>query len=211
MIDDGSKRFQELWAMGPSVTRVLRHTMSDEKKASLQAWRERIGDEKADEVLKNSQERGNKFDQAVGDLIDDGVIHPDYEHILPKIFDGYEVWGYQTRFANPLYHGIVDCFGNYYNSVDMVIDIKTWGRYMKREWLEDYFCQIAAYATEFGVPRAQIIGTDGRKIQYFTLKAFEVREYYQKFLLRLQQFKEMFPNFTNHEESNTEKEESDIR
>ena len=211
MIDDGSERFQKLWAMGPSVTRVLRHTMSEEKKAKLQAWRERIGDEKADLVLKNSQERGNKFDQAVGDLIDDGVIHPDYQHILPKMLEGYEVWGYQTRFANPLYHGIIDCFGNYYNSVDMVIDVKTWGRYMRRDWLEDYFTQLSAYATEFGVPKAQIIGTDGKKIQYFTLKRFEIADYYQKFLIRLQKFKEMFPNFTNHEESNTKEEESDIR
>jgi len=146
----------------PSVTTVLSGT--SKSKDGLVQWRNRVGDDEADRVIKQSTDIGT----AVHEGIEKYLLNQTWDNfdessdqILAKkitnkfINDGLnginEVWGLEVGLIlDNLYAGTADCVGKY-NDIPTLIDFKTAKKIKKREWIEDYFLQGCAYANAHNV------------------------------------------------------------
>ena len=70
-----------------------------------------------------------------------------------------EIWGVEVPLYYPgLYAGTTDCVGVHLNE-DAIMDHKQTNKPKKREWIEDYFLQLAAYANAHN----ELFGTKIRK------------------------------------------------
>ena len=142
----------------PSVTTILSATKSEESKAKLAAWRQREGEKKADKIRDDAAARGTIMHRILEgyvkneghmDLSDLGqeagtmaqnII--DKGHFSPLT----EVWGLEMPLWYPgLYAGASDVAG-IYDGRESIIDFKQSNKFKKREWIDDYFIQCAAYA-----------------------------------------------------------------
>ena len=140
----------------PSVTTILSATQSDEKKKSLSDWRARMGPQYADRVKDLAAMRGTAMHRYLEAFID-GSGHKDLtsigreaEGMAKRIIESGlgeldEVWGQEVTLYYPgLYAGATDIVG-IYEGKPAIIDFKQTNKPKKREWMEDYFCQLGAY------------------------------------------------------------------
>ncbi len=141
----------------PSVTTILSATQSPEKTKSLADWKARLGDTAADRVRDVAALRGTAMHTYLDAYIR-GTGHRDLtsvgreaEPMAKKIIsDGLtdlnEIWGTEVTLYYPdLYAGATDVVG-IYNGRESIIDFKQTNKPKRREWIEDYFIQIGAYA-----------------------------------------------------------------
>ena len=141
----------------PSVTTILSATQSEEKRKSLEAWRKRMGAQRADRVRDISAMRGTSMhtylegyitDQRHLDLTALGVEAGRMANVVIRsgLGDLEEVWGTEVTLYYPgLYAGATDVVG-IYNGRESIIDFKQTNKPKQREWIDDYFTQLAAYA-----------------------------------------------------------------
>ena len=140
----------------PSVTTILSATQSEEKRKSLADWRARMGAQSADRIRDVSAMRGTAMHKFLEAYID-GSGHKDLtsigkeaEPMAKKIIESGlgdlgEVWGQEVTLYYPgLYAGATDIVG-IYEGKPAIIDFKQTNKPKKREWIEDYFCQLGAY------------------------------------------------------------------
>ena len=150
----------------PSVTTILSACQSDEKKASLAAWKARMGDKAADAVRDTAAERGTAMHTYLEHYLD-GTGYKDLtplgkqaEVMANKIIESglgdlEELWGLETTLYYPdLYAGATDVVGIYAGQ-PAIIDFKQSNKPKKREWILDYFEQLGAYA----MAHNQVYGT----------------------------------------------------
>jgi len=150
----------------PSVTTILSATQSDEKKASLAAWKARMGDKAADEVRDTAAARGTAMHTYLEHYLD-GTGYKDLttlgkqaEVMANKIIEAglgdlEELWGLETTLYYPdLYAGATDVVGIYAGQ-PAIIDFKQSNKPKRREWILDYFEQLGAYA----MAHNQVYGT----------------------------------------------------
>ena len=152
----------------PSVTTILSATQSDEKKARpCCIGRLGMGDKAADEVRDTAAARGHSHahlprtlsgrDGAYKDLTPMGR---QAETMANKIIetglgDLEELWGSgDTLYYPDLYAGATDGAG-IYEGKEAIIDFKQSNKPKRREWITDYYLQLAAYA----IAHNQIYGT----------------------------------------------------
>ena len=141
----------------PSVTTIISATQSEEKKQSLAAWKARLGDQAADRVRDIAALRGTAMHTFLEAYIR-GTGHKDLtsigkeaEPMAKKIIESglgdlEEVWGTEVTLYYPdLYAGATDIVG-IYNGRESIIDFKQTNKPKKREWIDDYFVQLGAYA-----------------------------------------------------------------
>ena len=141
----------------PSVTTIISATQSEEKKASLAKWKARLGDQAADRVRDIAALRGTAmhtyleaYVRGTGhkDLTSIGKeAEPMAKQIIDRgLIDLNEIWGSEVVLYYPdLYAGATDVVG-IYNGRESIIDFKQTNKPKKREWIEDYFIQLGAYA-----------------------------------------------------------------
>ena len=146
----------------PSVTTVLNKTSN--KKDSIQQWRNRVGEDEANRIIKQSTDIGTMVHEALELYLNeqewrnfsdnqDGVLA---ERMTEKFIESglnsiTEVWGLEVGLIlDGLYAGTADCVGKI-NGVPSLIDFKTARKMKKREWIEDYFLQCCAYANAHNV------------------------------------------------------------
>jgi len=146
----------------PSVTTVLNKTSN--KEDSIQQWRNRVGEEEANRIIKQSTDIGTMVHEALELYLNeqewrnfsdnqDGVLA---ERMTEKFIESglnsiTEVWGLEVGLIlDGLYAGTADCVGKI-NGVPSLIDFKTARKMKKREWIEDYFLQCCAYANAHNV------------------------------------------------------------
>ena len=146
----------------PSVTTILAATQSEEKKASLEAWRQRLGAEAADKVRDDAAARGTVMhhiieswltDQGHLDLTDTGQqAHTMADLIIKKGLENRltEIYGVEpTVFHSGMgYAGATDFIGVHDGEL-IIGDFKQSNKPKRREWIEDYKLQMAAYALAF--------------------------------------------------------------
>ena len=150
----------------PSVTTILSACQSDEKKASLAAWKARMGDKAADEVRDTAALRGTAMHTYLEHYLD-GTGYKDLttlgkqaEVMANKIIESglgdlEELWGLETTLYYPdLYAGATDVVGIYAGQ-PAIIDFKQSNKPKRREWIMDYFEQLGAYA----MAHNQVYGT----------------------------------------------------
>tara|TARA_B100000073_G_scaffold112103_1_gene90491 strand:+ start:127 stop:807 length:681 start_codon:yes stop_codon:yes gene_type:complete len=146
----------------PSVTTVLGKT--SDKSDSIQQWRNKVGDDEADRITKQSTDIGSMVHEALENFLNekDWRNFSDDQNgvIANKITDKFidtgiqtisEVWGLEVGLIlDGLYAGTADCVGKI-NDIPSIIDFKTSRRMKRREWIEDYFLQGCAYANAHNV------------------------------------------------------------
>ena len=141
----------------PSVTTILAATQSDEKRASLDKWKARVGSTEAEKIKNVAASRGTNMHshleyhlngQGLLDLSSEGQVARNMaDKIIAEGFkDLSEIWGSEVVLHYPgLYAGATDLVG-IYQGRDSIIDFKQSNRPKKDEWIEDYKLQLAAYA-----------------------------------------------------------------
>ena len=190
----------------PSVTTVLGQTQPKEKQESLERWRNRVGLREAQKITRDAAIRGTAMHKYLEDLIRGqksldltplGIEATKMAEIIVErgLNDCSEIYGIEATLYYPnLYAGSVDLVAKYKDKVS-IIDFKQTNKPKQREWIGDYFLQMAAY----GMAHDAVYGTtieqgvimmcskDGY-YQQFMIEGEEFRQAKHKFLGRLDEF-----------------------
>lgn len=191
----------------PSVTTILQATQSPEKMEILAKWKQKVGEKKAESIKNEAGNRGTIMHRIIEGYIT-GEGHADLspmgqaaglmgQTIFKEGLKGRmdEVWGSEITLYYPdLYAGATDLVG-IYEGREAIIDFKQSNRPKKREWIEDYFTQMAAYAMAHNhVYNTKIqsgvilMCTPGNYFQKFVVKDKEFQQYMWKWVSRVDQF-----------------------
>lgn len=197
----------------PSVTTILDATKPEESKKALKEWRKRVGDKQATLITTEAASRGTRVHKWLENYIKTGKMgdpgtnpyslqsHKMAQSIVDKgLVNCNEFWGTEVSLYFPkIYAGTTDLVGMHMNA-PTIMDFKQTNRPKKREWIEDYFLQITAYAAAHdevhntkirkGVifmcsadNQYQEFILEGSEFEHYTDKWFKrVEEYYTKFL-----------------------------
>jgi ATP-dependent exoDNAse (exonuclease V) beta subunit len=143
----------------PSVTTILERTKPEEKKRALQEWRDRVGHERAQQITTEAANRGTRMhtyleryvkSDDIGELPSNPFAQPSWFMAAQVILEGLqhadEYWGSEVPlYYSGLYAGTTDLVG-VWKGAPAIMDFKQTNKPKKREWIEDYFLQLAAYA-----------------------------------------------------------------
>ena len=141
----------------PSVTTIISATQSEEKRQALANWKARVGAQGADRIRDVAALRGTAmhtyleaYIRGTGhrDLTSVGKeAEPMAQQIINQGLIGLdEIWGSEVVLYYPeLYAGATDVVG-IYNGRESIIDFKQTNKPKRREWIDDYFMQLGAYA-----------------------------------------------------------------
>ena len=189
---DGKRHYSISNEKLPSVTTILQATQSEEKRKSLEAWKTRMGVQRADRIRDISAMRGTSMhtylegyikDERHLDLTALGVEAGRMADVVIRsgLGDLEEVWGTEVTLYYPgLYAGQTDVVG-IYDGRESIIDFKQTNKPKQREWIEDYFTQLAAYA----MAHNQVYDT---KIQSGIILMCSKDGFFQKFEVSDQEF-----------------------
>jgi len=169
----------------PSVTTIISATQSEEKRQSLANWKARLGDQAADRVRDIAALRGTAMHTYLEAYVR-GTGHKDLtsvgkeaEPMARRIIESglgdlNEVWGTEVTLYYPdLYAGATDIVG-VYNGRESILDFKQTNKPKRREWIDDYFIQLGAYAMAHNF----VYGT---KIQSGIILMCSKDKFFQKF------------------------------
>lgn len=191
----------------PSVTTILQATQSEEKKASLQNWMKRVGFDNAEHIKNTAANRGSIMHHIIesyllkarhADLSDQGQLAGVMaQTIIDEGLEGCmdEIWGSEVALYYPgLYAGATDLVGVYEGS-EAIVDFKQSNKLKKREWVEDYFVQLVAYAMAHNTVYGSKINkgvvlmcTKNNQFQKFTIQGREFDRYVWQWLRRVDEY-----------------------
>ena len=190
----------------PSVTTILAKTKNQ---AYLTRWKNKVGHEKAEAIKNLSSKRGTSMHkfleshiQGVGydDLTPIGCeAKPMAQKVIEMGLENVEeYYGSEVMLHYPgLYAGSTDlvCM---HDGMETIVDFKQSNRPKKKEWIEDYYAQIAAYAMAhdayYGSEIRQgviMICTPDLYYQEFRITDQGLRAWKHKFLKRLDHYNEL--------------------
>ena len=188
----------------PSVTTILSATQSEEKKASLDKWRERVGYQEAQRITQQAATRGTEMHYVLENYIDGrGYLNLSPEgaqarlmahEIVQNLEKLKVVWGNEVSLAyEDLWAGATDVVG-LYDDQPTIIDFKQSNKPKREEYVEDYYYQIAAYSLahkkQYG-PITQgliCICTKDKLYQEFKMNEVKLSEYEDKWLERVEKY-----------------------
>tara|TARA_Y100000389_G_scaffold128599_1_gene126042 strand:+ start:2333 stop:3013 length:681 start_codon:yes stop_codon:yes gene_type:complete len=156
-----------------SVTTILDKTKD---KTHLIAWRKRVGEAKAQEIVTEAASVGTRMHKYLEDYVDFGEwptpgsnpyaqqAHKMAEQIRDNaMVDVDEIWGSEINLFHPkLYAGTTDLVGQY-KGQPCIMDFKQTNKPKKPEWVEDYYLQLTAYA----LAHNEVFGTNIREGHIF--------------------------------------------
>ena len=190
----------------PSVTTILSATKSQEAIDSINRWKLKVGEEQATRIKDQAAARDTNMHLHLErhitgeghlDLTEEGkVAKAMADTIIANGFnDLQEIWGSEvTLFYPNLYAGATDLVGTY-DYEDSIIDFKQSNKPKRREWIEDYFMQLGAYAMAHNVVYKTeitqgviLMCTPDNYFQKFQVKGKEFIEYQHKFLEKVEQY-----------------------
>ena len=180
----------------PSVTTILSATTPKEKIEKLNEWRKRVGAEKAQQITTEAAGRGTRMHKWLENYVKTGITgepgsNPyskqshDMAHsiISMGLSKCTEFWGTEVPLYFPkIYAGTTDLVG-VHDGLECIMDHKQTNKPKKREWIEDYFLQLAAYANAHN----EVHGTNIRKGVIFMCSAANE---YQEFIVEGNEFDE---------------------
>jgi len=217
--EHGSRIYDVAGYRLPSVTTILGKTKDQ---TFLKDWKAKVGEQEAERIKNLSSVRGTamhkhleSYIQEIGyeDLTDTGKQAKSMSDKIIEIglapvdeYYGSEV----TMYYPGLYAGQTDlvCI---HNGEDAIVDFKQANKPKKKEWIEDYYLQIAAYAMAHDYVHNSAIKkgvimvcTPDLYYQEFVVEGAELRQYKHKFLKRLDMYHDL--KFDEKEQYNSEKE-----
>ena len=178
----------------PSVTTILDATKPIEAKKALIEWRRRVGEQKAKEITAEAAGRGTRMHKYLENYVLNGETgepgsnpyskqsHTMAQSIISQgLSNCTEFWGTEVSLYFPeVYAGTTDLVG-LHKGQEAIMDHKQTNKPKKREWIEDYFVQTAAYATAHN----EVWGTNIRKGVIFMCSAANE---YQEFIIEGNEF-----------------------
>ena len=192
----------------PSVTTILKATEPDEKRESLQAWRDRVGEAEATRIVDSAGARGTAMHKILEKyIIEEGYLDltnvgkEAHNMAMLVIQNGLsnvtEFYGSECTLYYPgLYAGQTDLIATHKGDM-AVIDFKQTNKPQKREWIEDYCLQLAAYgmAHDFiyktAITKAVIMMCSKDNFyQEFVIAGEEYRKYKHQWLERVNKYYE---------------------
>ena len=191
----------------PSVTTILKATESEEKKAKLAAWKERVGHKQAEIISREATTRGSSMHNylekfLLGKLNMDLLGDNNREKMMADqiIENGLrnrlnEIWGCEATLYYPgKYAGSADCIGVYENK-QTIIDFKNSTKPKKDEWIDDYYLQCAAYSLAHNkvygskiTQAAILLCTKDNIFQRFIIDGERLINYQNQFMEKVEQF-----------------------
>ena len=221
---DTGKRVYEINSYRlPSVTTILGATKNQQ---FLKEWKAKVGEAEAERIKNVSSARGTSMhkylesfitDVGYDDLTELGqAAKPMAEKIMEVgLAPVSEYFGSEVTLHYPgLYAGQTDlvCL---HNDLETVVDFKQANRPKKKEWIEDYYLQIAAYAMAHDyVYGSQIkkgvimVCTPDLYYQEFTVEGADLRRYKHNFLKRLDMYHDL--KFSEKEQAKVEMKAEDF-
>ena len=209
---EGKRHYEITGQKLPSVTTILSATQSSEKKKKLEEWKKRVGTQQADRIRDVSAMRGTAMHTYLEGYIlgenhlDLTSIGREAERMANVVIekglgDLGEVWGSEVTLYYPgLYAGATDVVGMY-GGREAIIDFKQTNKPKQREWIDDYFTQLAAYA----MAHNQVYDTKIQSgiilmcskdcfFQKFEVHDDEFQGYMHQFLRRVDEYYKIVPN-----------------
>ena len=191
----------------PSVTSILSATKSEEDKAGIAAWKERVGHKEAERIKIEAANRGSslhKFlesyllDKLNMDLFEeDNQVKKMGEKIIENGIKNKlsEIWGVEATLYYPnKYAGTADCIG-VYEGKETIVDFKQSNKPKKKEYIEDYFLQLGAYSLAHNIiynskitQGVVLLCTVDNLFQDFKIEGEQLIQFQNKFLEKVEQF-----------------------
>ena len=137
----------------PSITTVL----SGRAKEGIMAWRKRVGEDVANNIMRTAAKRGTAVHELCEDYLNNNelgnqevlplamftLLKPKLDNINNIVMQEGGLYSDKWGIA-----GRVDCIADYDGKLT-VIDFKTSTKEKKEEWIENYFIQCTAYCEMF--------------------------------------------------------------
>jgi len=201
--EHGSRHYEIRGARLPSVTTILAKTKDDQY---IKRWKQKVGYDEAERIANHSSLRGS----AMHKFLEKYVTQQRHEDLTPigqeakpmaqkiievgllpvELYYGSEV----TLYYPGLYAGATDLVCEH-NGMETIVDFKQANKPKQRDWIEDYFLQIAAYAMAhnhvYGSNIRQgiiMICTPDLYFQEYRFQDADLRKYQHQFLKRLDQY-----------------------
>jgi hypothetical protein len=196
----------------PSVSTILSATKPLEAKKKLWEWRQRVGEKAAQEISTEAAGRGTRMHKYLENYIKTGDTgqpgsnpYSQQSHRMAEciISSGLskcsEFWGTEISLYYPeVYAGTTDLVG-VHDGKSCIMDHKQTNKPKKREYIDDYFLQLCAYATAHN----QVYGTDidrgvifmcsaDYQYQEFVIEGREFHDYTNRWFQRLEEYYRQF-------------------
>ena len=207
-IVSGSRMYSVNQEKLPSVTSILQATQSEEKKASLENWKARVGAAEANRIKNDASSRGTSMHSHLEkyllgqlnlELIEEEASKSKKmaDEIIEQGIKGKlsEIYGIEATLYYPgKYAGTCDAVG-VYEGQETIIDFKQSNKPKKEEWIEDYYLQLGAYSLAHNIVHNSkitqgivLLCTVDNLFQDFRIQGEKLEEYQNKFLEKVEQY-----------------------
>jgi hypothetical protein len=198
----------------PGVTTVLGATKSDKDKVGLERWKASVGEEEAARICKVATDRGTAMHTRIEHLLApeqvteaelqaamaNDAANDFFDSMAPVLADVSNSLLIEGTIWHPSgFAGSADALANYRGELTL-LDWKTASKPKRKDWIDDYRCQAAAYCAGMNrvyqsqglrVGRAAIaISLAGQPAQVFVMESEELCKYWKIFQARLAQYQE---------------------
>ena len=194
----------------PSVTSILNATKSEEDKASIALWKERVGLLEAEKIKKEASSRGTSMHSYIEQYLLGRINlsffqnNEKYKIMAKEIIDKgiknklSEIWGTEATLYYPKrYAGTCDLVG-IYNDREAIIDFKQANKPKKDDYIQDYYLQLGAYTLAHNIVYDTkitlgviLLCTVDNLFQDIKIEGNELIMYQNLFLGRLKKFNEL--------------------
>ena len=204
---NGSRHYSLNGSSLPSVTTILSATKSEEDKAAILAWKQRVGNVEAERIKKEASARGSSMHSYIEQFLY-GKLNQELlednnksKKMAEEIIDNglknklLEIWGSEATIYYPgKYAGTADCIG-VYEGKESILDFKQSNKPKKDEWIDDYYLQCAAYSLAHNkvhgsnITQATILlCTKDNIFQRFIVEGERLINYQNQFMEKVEQF-----------------------
>ena len=209
-IENGMRKYLFNDEKLPSVTSILQATKSEEDKAALENWKQRVGHKEANKIKTEASSRGTSMHSYIEDFLRGRInesffeSNEQYKNMAKEIIDKgikgklEEIFGMETTLRYPQkYGGTADLVGIYLGK-EAIIDFKQANKPKKVDYIQDYFLQLGAYTLAHNVVYKTnitsgviLLCTVDNLFQDFKIEGKELIMYQNLFFGRLKKFNDL--------------------
>jgi hypothetical protein len=216
--DRGARTYDVKGIPLPSVTTILARTKDQ---GYLRRWKAKVGEQQAEAIKNIASKRGTSMHK----FIEAYILGKGYEDLTSlgqqaksmaqKLIETGltpidEYYGSEVTLYYPgLYAGTTDlvCM---HNDMETIVDFKQANSPKRKEWIDDYYLQIAAYAMAHDYIHGSMIQqgiimvcTPDLYLQEFKFQGVELRQWKHKFLKRLNAYYELINDYKEEAQIDT--------